>query len=415
MVKQLTALFVNSVKEQGKYFDGRGHGLFLLVDASGYKRWVQRLRVHGRQRDFGLGSPPLVTLAEARDVALENKKIVMKGGDPSKTRAKSNARMTFAEAAAAFHSKKNVEFKSEKYREQWLSALERYAFPSLSRAYVDEISMQDVVKVIEPIWLTRTVTAKKLQQRIEAILTWATVSGYRTGDNPARWKGNLSEILPKPSKVHKAEHHPALRLSDASRWWAELCGRDGISAMALQFATLCASRSGEVRGMTWSEITFGEQPMWILPAHRAKTNNDHRVPLTPKMVEILKSNYPHPASDLVFHNGRGQPLSGMTLNATMKRMHAADLKNGGPGYTDEVSAKPAVPHGLRSTFRNWAAEAGYDRDIAELQLAHAVGHEVVRAYFRTDMIERRRQMLISWENFLSDNRAGDVINLRGSS
>jgi hypothetical protein len=195
MAKQLSAAFVNSVKDAGKYFDGSGLGLFLRVDETGYRRWVQRIRINGRQRDVGLGSPPVVTLADAREKALANKRIVVGGGDPFADRMKHRNQLTFAEAVERVHETKQAEFRSEKHAKQWLATLSIYAVPKLGRLPVDEIGLLDVRRVLEPIWTDKTVTASRLRQRIEAVLSWATVAGFRDGDNPARWKGNLAEML----------------------------------------------------------------------------------------------------------------------------------------------------------------------------------------------------------------------------
>jgi len=411
MPRQLTAAFVNSVKTPGKYFDRGGLGLALLVDNTGYKRWIQRIRVNGRQRDLGLGAPPVITLALARDKALENKRTVMMGGDPFADRKIRRNKLTFDDAAKQFFEKKKEEFRSDKHAKQWIATIDMYASPKLGHLFVDEITVQDIRRVLEPIWTIKIATASRLRQRIEAIMSWATVAGYRDGENPARWKGNLSELLPKPSKVQKAAHHPALSLQDAPEWWHDLSMRDGMGTAALQFLTLCASRSGEVRGMTWSEVQLGNNPTWTIPAARMKAERDHRVPLTPKMVQILSSLERHPDTNLVFFNSKAKPLSDMTLSATMKRIHAAALKLGKIGYLDAQTGRPAVPHGLRSTFRDWAAERGYDRDMAELQLAHTVGSDVERAYRRSDMLDRRRGMLEAWESFLAGEPVGKAVTL----
>ena len=268
MPRQLTASFVNSVKTPGKYFDRGGLGLALLVDNTGYKRWIQRIRVNGRQRDLGLGAPPVITLALARDKALENKRTVMMGGDPFADRKIRRNKLTLDDAAKQFFEKKKEEFRSDKHAKQWAATIEMYASPKLGHLFVDEITVQDIRRVLEPIWTIKTTTASRLRQRIEAIMSWAAVAGYRDGENPARWKGNLSELLPKPSKVQKAAHHPALSLQDAPEWWHDLSMRDGMGTAALQFLTLCASRSGEVRGMTWSEVQLGNNPTWTIPAAR---------------------------------------------------------------------------------------------------------------------------------------------------
>jgi integrase len=242
---------------------------------------------------------------------------------------------------------------------------------------------------------------------VEAILTWATVSGHREGDNPAAWRGNLKELLPAPGKVAKAQHHPALAPGDVPRWWLALAQREGMAARALQFLTLTAARSGEVRGMTWEEIEPGNLTdtkitggVWTIPASRMKNGREHRVPLTVEAVDLLKSLHRLEDSPLVFFAPRGGMLSDMSISAVMRRMQEAQVKAGGDSYLDPQTKRPAVPHGLRSTFRQWAAERGYPRDMAEIALAHFIGSEVERAYQRSDMLERRRAMMDDWAGFL---------------
>ena len=253
-----------------------------------------------------------------------------------------------------------------------------------------------------------------MRGRIEAILSWATVAGHRNGENPARWKGNLSELLPKPSTISAKQKHPALQLKDVKRWWSELVERDAMGAKALQFITMNASRSGEVRGMTWDELDIDPEQThletttrdiatsatWIIPASRMKAKKEHRVALTSESVALLRSLPRIKNCSLVFPSTKGKQLSDMTISATMRRMHAEDIRRGGRGYIDPQVKRPAVPHALRSTFRDWAAERGYDRDMAEIQLAHTVGDASERSYRRTDMIERRRSMMQAWGYFL---------------
>ena len=264
--------------------------------------------------------------------------------------------------------------------------------------------MRDVLRVLQPIWSDKTETASRLRGRIEAVLSWATVAGHRVGDNPARWGGNLSELLAKPGKVAKTTNHAALSLADAPRWWADLAKREGMAARALQFLAMTVARSGEVRGMTWAEVDL-EKALWIVPAARMKAGREHRVPLTREAVELLRTLPQMEASPYVFFAPRGGMLSDMTLSAVMRRMQEAEEKAGRTGYLDPRSGRPAVPHGLRSTFRDWAAEQGIERDMAEMALAHTVGSEVERAYRRTDMLERRRAMLSAWGDFLRGDDA----------
>jgi len=408
--KALTARFVETVTDQGKYHDGQG--LILRVQPNGAKQWVQRIVIRGKRREIGLGSPPAIPLATARKLALEDRGAAMQGRDPVQERRDARTGLIFEKAVDLYLAGKLDEFRNEKHKTQWRSTLDTYACPVLGLKMVSQVTVQDVLKVLEPIWFSKTETASRLRGRIEAVLSWATVAGHRTGDNPARWKGNLSEILPKPGKVAKADNQPALALSDAQRWWADLARRDGMGARALEYLTLTAARSGEVLGMTWNELDFAGEGFegtpvatlaasatWSIPASRMKAERAHRVPLTPAAVAILKS-LPRTNSPFVFHAKNGKELSNMTMSAVVRRMQEDQVKAGLRGYLDPVNKRPAVPHGLRSTFRQWAAERGYPRDMAEMALAHHIGTEVERAYQRSDMLERRRDMMVSWAAFL---------------
>lgn len=396
---QLTAALVKNVKKPGKYHDGGGMGLYLRVDKDGGHYWVQRITINGRRCELGLGSPPVVTLVMAREQALDNKRLIRSGLNPLAEKRKGRVAATFAEAVERYLQIKLKEFRNEKHRKQWRSTLDTYATPVIGQMQVQLIETHDILRVLQPIWLEKTETASRLRGRIEAVLSWATVSELRKGDNPARWKGNLSELLPKPGKITKAGHFPALALSAAAGWWSQLETREGMAARALQFACLAAARSGEVRGMTWAEVDL-DAALWIIPADRMKAGREHRVPLPDKGVELLGGLPRLNSSAYVFFAPQGGMLSDMSISAVMRRMQATEEKEGRDGYLDARSGRPAVPHGLRSTFRDWAAEQGYDHVLAELALAHTVGSEVERAYRRTDLLARRREMLEAWVRFL---------------
>lgn len=413
--KALTARFVETVTGPGKYFDGQG--LFLRVQPNGARQWVQRISIRGKRCELGLGSPPAVSLATARTLALENRGAAMLGRDPIQEKRDARAGLTFEAAVNEYLTAKLDEFQNDKHKKQWRSTLDTYANPVLGPKMVADITLQDVLRVLEPLWSDKTETASRLRGRIEAVLSWATVAGHRQGDNPARWKGNLSEMLAKPNKVAKADNQPALALGDVSRWWSDLALRDGIAARALEFLTLTAARSGEVRGMTWDELDFAGRDKtdktdkapaatlatpatWTIPASRMKAGRVHRVPLTPAAVALLASLPRMDGSPYVFPAARGGMLSDMALSAVMRRMQEAEAKAGRAGFLDTENKRPAVPHGLRSTFRQWAAEQGYPRDMAEIALAHFIGSEVERAYQRSDMLERRRDMMAAWAAFL---------------
>ncbi len=424
---ELSALEIKRLTHPG----GRGNatfsvggvtGLQMQITPNGARSWLLRVTIGGRRRKVGLGSYPTISLAAARERAREALDKIAEGVDPVEERKAAQAALraaqarslTFAEAMEKFAPKKLAEFKSEKQRRLWRSSLEIHAIPVLGKIPVDQITRADVLRVLEPIWTEKTETATKLRGRIEGTLTWAEVAGHCDGPNPARWQANLDQFLPKPSKVRTEAHYPALALADVPRWWADLNGRDGMATAALQFVALTACRSGEARGATWGEIDLGAG-LWTIPGDRMKMGKAHRVPLSAEAVALLRDLPRMQGSEHLFPAARGGELSDMALSATMRRMQAAEEKAGRSGYLDAVSGRPATVHGLRSTFRQWTAETGHDRDMAEMQLAHAVGSDVERAYQRSDMLERRRAMMADWAGFLAGKESGDVIPLRGAA
>ena len=252
--KPLTTAYIKSLTVPGKYHDGGGTGLMVRVDKSGGRYWVQRTTINRKRREIGLGSFPVVSLAMAREQALDNKRLIRSGLDPLAKKRKAREAVDFAEVVEKYLAVKLEEFRNEKNRKQWRATLDTYATPVIGSLHVQNIGVRDILKVLQPIWQEKTETASRLRGRIEAVLSWATVTELRIGDNPARWKGNLSELLPKPSKIAKAGNHPALALKDVPDWWSSLESREGMAAKALQFACLTVARSGEVRGMTWAEV-----------------------------------------------------------------------------------------------------------------------------------------------------------------
>jgi integrase len=388
-------------------------GLYVQITPNGAKTWILRMRIGERRRDFGLGGYPTVTLAQARDKAREARAKVESGIDPVEERKSARARiiasqrrgLLFSEAVDRALVSKLDAFRNEKHRKQWRSTLDTYAIPVIGSMSVQDIAVHDVLRVLEPIWATKTETASRLRGRIEAILSWATVSGHRAGDNPARWAGNLKELLPAASKVAKEDNQPALQLKDAPAWYAELKDRQGFVARALEFLALTAARSGEVRGARWDEIDV-EHRLWIIPASRMKMQREHRVPLSQQALDLLAALPRLENNPLVFPAARGGPLSDMALSMLMKRQHAASIEAGGPGFVDRVTKRPAVPHGLRSSFRDWVAErTQYPGEMAEVALAHRISNAVEAAYRRGDMVEKRRGMMEDWAGFLRGREA----------
>ena len=425
--RELSAVEVKRLRHPGTgrnatFAVGGVDGLLLQVTPQGGRSWLLRARIAGKRHELGLGGFPDVTLAQARERAREMRDAIWRGVDPVAERkaaraalaAEAKRGLTFADAVDRYLAAKLSEFRNAKHAKQWRSTLDKYAAPALGDMAVADIAVSDVQRALEPIWSDKTETASRLRGRIEAVLAWATVAGYRRGDNPARWRGNLDAILPKPGKVAKAGNWPALQLDDAARWFADLRRRDGMATRALEFCAITAARSGEVRGATWDEVDL-DAGLWTIQGDRMKAGKAHRVPLTAEAVALLRALPRLEGSPFVFPAARGGMLSDMSLSAAMKRIHAADVKAGNGGFLDKATGKPAVPHGLRSTFRDWCAErTDYPRDMAEIALAHVVGSDVERAYRRGDMLEKRRQMMAAWGRFLRGERAEKVVKLEAA-
>lgn len=399
--KALSAAFVRTVTQPGRYADG--NGLYLVVDPSGAKRWLQRIVIRGKRKDLGLGSLSLVSLAEARETALANRKTARTGGDPLAERKRIAQLPTFEEAARAAHKELAPSLKGEKDRAAFLTMMERHAFPRFGDRRISEVTSVDVRNMVLAVRERTPETARKLKVRVGQVFKWAIGQGHIT-TNPA-----TGDALALPSHPRAPEHHPAVALADAARWFEQLGERDGMAARGLEFVALTWTRSGEVRGATWDEVDLSSA-LWVIPASRMKTGKEHRVALSRQAVDLLEA-LPRTSSPLIFPAPRGGQLSDMALSAVMRRIHASDVKAGGKGFLDPRSRRPAVPHGLRSTARDWAAERGYPHDMSELALAHDVGSEVERAYRRSDMLARRRGMMESWAEFLSDKATGDVIRI----
>jgi len=406
MKKKLSAQYLNSNLDTGRYYDDNGTGLNIHVRKSGSKSWSQKLRINGKQIELGLGSYPTVPLTEARSIAAKNKALAAQGINPKTQKEKPTVIPTFAEIANKVLEIKNAELTNEKHKAQWRTTLEQYANPTIGSLPVNQITVDHIHSLLEPIWLQKTETASRLRGRIQVVLNYAIVKRMMPAPNPATWDGNLSALLPSKSKTTKPKQQPALQLKDAQRWWKELKLRDGNGARALIFLTLAASRSGEVRGMTWEEIDLFSQKeveqrgfigIWTIPSIRMKANREHRIPITKDMYALINGTKTH--KGLVFCSNKNTELSNMTLSSLMKRMHFADQK----GFVDAKSKRPAVPHGLRSTFRTWAAEGKHSREAAELQLAHKFGNNVEHAYYRTDIIDERAHLLMKWHAFLEGN------------
>jgi len=375
-------LSVRKVESAGPGKHGDGRGLFLLVKPTGARSWVLRYQLNGRRRDLGLGAFPEVTLANAREKSLEARRLISEGRDPLSERKKTKF-LSFKDAASALIESKRSGWKNAKHAAQWSSTLNTYAMPKLGDLDVKVIETADVVSVLKPIWNEKPETASRLRQRVEAILDYATVLGVRVGDNPARWRGHLDHLLPKPSKVRAVRHHAAMAYANTPAFMAALAGRQGVSARALAFTVLTAARSGETREMRWKEIDF-ENRMWIIPAQRMKAAKEHRVPLSDSALKLLGEVGGD--NELVFGSETrpGRSISDMSMTAVLRRMKL-----------DEITV-----HGFRSTFRDWAGETtGFPREVIEAALAHQLKDKAEAAYARGDMLDKRRELMAAWAKF----------------
>jgi integrase len=407
--KPLTALEVGRITAPGMHAVGTVAGLHLLVKPTGARSWILRATVGGKRRDIGLGGFPDVPLADAHRKAREAREAIEKGADPilaraqakSALRATQAAAITFDRAAELFLDAKGDEWRNAKHRAQWAATLNTYALPKIGAMLVADVKSADVLAVLSPIWREKTETASRLRGRIESVISYAVQAGYRPqGLNPARWKGNLDMLLPKPSKVARVVHHAALPYADMGDFMAGLKKHSGTGAAALRFAILTAARSGEVRGATWAEIDV-EAGVWTIPAERMKADKEHRVPLSPQALELLRELPRLDGTEFVFPASRKGQLSDMTLTAAIRRMGHA-----------------VTAHGFRSTFRDWAVEqTAYPSEVVEMALAHAIGNKVEAAYRRGDLFEKRRRLMADWADYCDapSATAGTVHPLRKAS
>ena len=407
----------------GNYIDG--NGLYLQVSKAGTKSWIYRYQIKGKRREMGLGSLDLVSPVKARAEAGKLKALVKDGVDPIERRRQGQAEAavvqaeqdvlaqkathTFAAVARKYIDSKSSEWTNSKHAQQWENTLATYAFPVIGKVPVAEISRDQVLQILKPIWTTKTETGTRVRSRIELVLDFAKAHGWRTGENPAVWRGNLKAILPNPTKLKNVRHHPALPWKKMPQFMADLRKRKGIGARALEFAILTAARTGEVRGATWREFDLDAQ-IWIVPAKRMKMKREHRIPLPTDATALLKDLPRIEDKDLVFPGVRsGQPLSDMSLAEVIRGMNEV---KGGPRWVDDAGEN-VVPHGFRSTFRDWAAEVtNYPSEMAEKALAHAITNATEAAYRREDMVEKRRQMMKDWAAWCRPAKGKKVVSVR---
>ncbi len=383
--KALSASFLRTAPP-GRHADG--NGLYLFVQPSGTRSWIQRLVVRGRKREFGLGSVALVSLAEAREKALANRKLAREGGDPLAEKRRAQDVPSFAEATARVLEQKRAGWRSLRQPHDWFRSLERYAFPRIGKIAVSEITTADVLEILTPIWHVKAPTARCIHQRMRAVLEWAVAMDCRT-DNPC---DRIGRVLGAQHDV--VEHLLALPHREVPAAIQTIWGSQGTPTvkLAFEFLVLTAARWGEVRKAEWTEIDRDEG-VWTLPAKRMKANRRHRVPLCSRAMEILDAarRLGEGVSPLVFTNRRGEPLSDIELRRLLQKQKIT-----------------AVPHGFRSSFRDWAAEeTDHPREVIEAALAHIVHNKVEAAYRRTDLFERRRILMDDWARYLAQGTTKD--------
>jgi len=409
----LTAVKVKTAKP-GRY--GDGNGLYLTVRSETARFWIFRYQCAGKSREMGLGSALVFSLAEARAKAGDLHKLVKSGIDPlaqRETEAAAEAAaqqeeavrgVTFRTVAERYIAAHEGTWRNEKHVAQWKSTLETYVYPHFVTISAGAVETAHVMTALEPIWNTKPETASRVRGRIETVLDYAKSRGWREGENPARWRGHISNLLPARNKVRKVEHHAALSWREIGSFLDELKAQQGMAAIAMRFAILTAARTGEIIGAQWGEINLGTGT-WTIPAERMKAHREHRVPLSVPALDIVgalaKLRTGRDDKDHVFTGLKGSPLSNMAMTATLRRMDRGEI----------------TVHGFRSSFRDWAAEAtSYPPDVAEAALAHNLGNKTQVAYQRGDLFEKRRRLMDEWATFCSQPaRVGSVSAIRGNA
>jgi integrase len=394
MAGRLTARKVKTAK-QGKYSDGGN--LYLIVSGSGARKWVLRFTWRGAAKEMGLGSASMVTLSDARDRAAEARRLVANGINPIEERKRDKGIPTFGALANDVCEVLSAGFRNDKHKAQWRMTLDTYAAPLRTKP-VDTIGTGDVLAVLKPIWSEKPETASRLRGRIEKVLDAAKAKGFRTAENPARWRGHLDHLLPKPLKLSRG-HHAAMPYEELPAFTGELRDRQATAALALEFCILTAARSGEVLGCQWSEIDL-DKNVWTVPAHRMKAGREHRVPLSRRAAAILGDLRKANLGPFVFPGqSRNKPLSNMAMDMMLRRMKR-----------DAVTV-----HGFRSSFRDWAGNvSNFPREITETALAHVIGDKAEQAYRRSDALEKRRKLMDAWAAYCERKVAGNVVTLRRS-
>ncbi|WP_426037686.1 tyrosine-type recombinase/integrase [Brevundimonas sp. DC300-4] len=400
--EKLNARKVDALKAPGRYGDGRN--LYLQITPGGGKSWALLYTINGRSRQMGLGPLEFVSLSEARDAAIEARKLIRKGIDPLEAKrvgVASPAVLTFEQVAEQTLRSHEAKWTSTRSATQWKASMRDYVYPHIGSRPVDAIVTNDIYALLEPIWATKKETARRVRARIEQVLDAATALELRQGPNPARLRGNLKHLLPSDGK-RVQKHHTALSYADLAGFMTNLRGRVGVAARALEFTILTAARTSETIGARWSEFDL-EAGVWAIPAVRMKARRDHRVPLTPAALALLKALPQAPSHDFVFiGQSKTGGLSGGGMERVLDRMDVA-----------------VTVHGFRSTFRDWAAETtAYPGDVVEMALAHAVGNAVEAAYRRGDLFEKRRRLMEDWATYCAiapKAKTGNVVTLRAGT
>lgn len=400
-INKLSAAQVTKLKEPGMYGDGAG--LWLQVSQWGTKSWIFRYMLAGKARYMGLGDVNTFSLKEARDRARTARQQVANGTDPIEARKEKKAelraddakRITFKDAAERYINAHKAGWKNAKHADQWRNTLETYAYPFIGDLPVAKVDTALVMQILEPIWAEKTETASRVRGRVEAVLDWAKARHFRGGENPARWKGHLDKLLPARAKVAKVEHHPALPYAELPALMEKLRGMDSVSARSLEFTILTAVRTGETIGAKEGEIDFANK-VWVIPGERMKSGREHRVPLSDRALEIIKTTPREADSEYIFPGARkGKPLSNMAMLELLRGIDAS-----------------LTVHGFRSTFRDWAAErTNFPREIAEAALAHVLKDKTEAAYQRGDLLEKRRRLMTAWAKYCAEKpvEKGNVV------
>jgi integrase len=388
MAGHLNARKVETAKP-GKY--GDGSNLYLVVSKTGARKWVLRFTFRGKSKEMGLGSATSVPLADAREKAASARRKIARGLNPIDERKRDGGIPTFGAMADDVRETLAAGFRNEKHKAQWKSTLKTYAAPLCGKP-VDTIATDDILSVLKPIWTTKAETASRVRGRIEKVLDAAKAKGFRSGENPARWRGHLDHLLPRPSKLSRG-HHAAMPYEEVANFIAKLRTREATAALALELCILTAARSGEILGMRWSEIDF-DNKIWTVPANRMKAGREHRVPLSSPATAILRHLERMKIGDFVFPGqARGKPLSNMGMEMMLRRM----------------KVDHATVHGFRSSFRDWAGNvSNFPRELIETALAHVIGDKAEQAYRRRDALEKRRLLMDEWAAFCAAQEIAKV-------